>query len=89
VPKRPLGRRLGNRPSTTDGLSPRQQAFQHSPRKIVSATQPPGGFSFATKYHEEVRMTTPSTSKSAAENYFCNSNEGRANETTTSSALQH
>ncbi|CBN76816.1 expressed unknown protein [Ectocarpus siliculosus] len=25
VPKRPLGKRLGNRPSTTDGLSPRQQ----------------------------------------------------------------
>ncbi|CAM9536146.1 unnamed protein product, partial [Ectocarpus sp. 8 AP-2014] len=89
VPKRPLGKRLGNRPSTTDGLSPRQQVFQHSPRKIVSATQPPGGFSFATKYHEEVRMTTPSTSKSAAENYFRNSNEGRANETTTSSALRH
>lgn len=25
VPKRPLGKKLGNRPSTTDGLSPRQQ----------------------------------------------------------------
>lgn len=65
------------------------KVFQHSPRKIVSATQPPGGFSFATKYHEEVRMTTPSNGKSATETYFRNSNEGRANETTTSSALRH
>ncbi|CAM9758864.1 unnamed protein product, partial [Ectocarpus sp. 12 AP-2014] len=89
VPKRPLGKRLGNRPSTTDGLSPRQQVFQHSPRKIVSATQSPGGFSFAAKYHEEVRMTTPSNGKSATETPFRSNNEGRANETTTSSALRY
>ncbi|CAM9320037.1 unnamed protein product [Ectocarpus sp. 4 AP-2014] len=89
IPKRPLGKRLGNRPSTTDGLSPRQQVFQHSPRKIVSATQPPGGFSFATKYHEEVRMKTLSNGKSATETFFRNSNDGRVNETITISALRH
>ncbi|CAM9276469.1 unnamed protein product [Ectocarpus sp. 12 AP-2014] len=89
VPKRPLGKKLGNRPSTTDGLSPRQQVFQHSPRKIVSATQPPGGFSLATKYHEEVRMTTPSNGKSATETFFRNSNEGRVNETIARGVLRH
>ncbi|CAM9109876.1 unnamed protein product [Ectocarpus fasciculatus] len=89
VPKRPLGKKLGNRPSTTDGLSPRQQVFRHSPRKIVSATQPHGGFSFATKYHEEVRMTSPTKGKSATEDFFRNSNEGGANTTTTSCALRH
>lgn len=65
------------------------KAFQHSPRKIVSATQPPGGFSFATKHHEDVRITTPTTDQSAGETCFRNRNEGRANETTTSSPLRH